>query len=180
MSIFSSILRCFHQFRKDDRGIAATELAVILPVMVAFIFTSWELSTVYLVKKRTDHAATVLADLTTQSDTISNATFNGYVEAVEAVMYPFNDQNIKLHVVGISVDGNRIPTLSWQRTTGGGTGLSVNSLPDGLKVANSFYVISETEVAYQPTFLHELTGSIDLKDSAIMVPRLTTSIVSIN
>ncbi|HAT86031.1 TadE/TadG family type IV pilus assembly protein [Cohaesibacter gelatinilyticus] len=180
MSIFSPILCCLRQFRKDDRGIAATELAVILPVMVAFIFTSWELSMVYLVKKRTDHAATVLADLTTQSDVISNATYNGYVEAVEAVMYPFNDQTLKLHLIGVSVDSRSRVRLAWQRTTGGGTGLGVNALPAGLRVPNSFYVISETEVAYKPSFLSGITGTIDLKDSAIMVPRLTTSVASTN
>lgn len=180
MSIFYSITRCLQNFRKDDKGIAAIELAFILPVMVAFIFTSWELSMVYLVKKRTDHAATVLADLATQTSTISTASYNGYVEAVKAVMYPFNEHTIKLHVVGVSVDKNKKLKLSWQRKTGGGTGLTVNDLPAGLRVPQSFYVISETEVAYKPSFLSGITGTIDLKDSAIMVPRLTTSVTSTN
>ncbi len=180
MSIFTSFIRCLKHFRKDNDGIAAMEFAIILPVMVAFIFTSWELSTVYLVKKRTDHAATVLADLTTQSDTITNATYNGYVEAVEAIMYPFNDHTLKLHLMGVSVDANKKLKLAWQRTSGGGTGLGVNDLPAGLRIPNSFYVLSETEVAYKPTFLSEFTGTIDLKDNAIMVPRLTTSVASTN
>jgi Flp pilus assembly protein TadG len=180
MPIPSKLMSCFKRFKKDEQGVAAIEMAFILPLMVTFIFTSWELSNVYLVKKRTDHAATVLADLTTQSDTISTAAYNGYIEAVEAVMYPFNKHTLKVHVIGVSVDKNKKLKLAWQRTTGGGTGLTVNDLPAGLRLAESFYVISETEVAYKPGFLSEFTGTIDLKDSAIMVPRLTTSIVSTN
>lgn len=180
MSIFTSINRCLKRFRKDNGGIAAMEFAIILPVMIAFIFTSWELSMVYLVKKRTDHAATILADLTTQSDTISSATYNGYVEAVEAVMYPFNNHALKLHLLAVSVDSKKKARVAWQRTSGGGTGLGVSDLPAGLQIPNSFYILSETEVAYKPTFLSEFTGTIDLKDSAIMVPRLTTSIASTN
>lgn len=180
MSIFSSITRRLHSFRKDEKGIAAIELAFVLPVMVTFIFASWELSMVYLVKKRTDHAATVLADLTTQTSTISSATYNGYVEAVEAVMYPFNEHTLKLHVIGVTVDKNKKLKLAWERKTGGGTGLNVNTLPAGLRLPDSFYVISETEVAYKPSFVSGMVGTIDLKDNAIMVPRLTTSIASTN
>ncbi len=180
MSTLSIFIRCFKKFRKDEQGVAAIEMAIILPLMVTFIFTFWEMSAVYLVKKRADHAATVLADLTTQSDTISTAAYNGYIEAVEAVIYPFNKHTLKVHLIGVSVDKNKKLKLAWQRTTGGGTGLTVNDLPAGLRLAESFYVISETEIAYKPGYLSELTGTIGLKDKAIMVPRLTTSIASTN
>ncbi|MCV6575255.1 MAG: pilus assembly protein [Cohaesibacter sp.] len=179
MSIVKSFVQSLRRFRKDDKGVAAIELAFILPVMVTFTFVSWELSSIYLVKKRADHSATVLADLTTQADNISTSAYNGYVEAVRAVMFPYGNHRLKLHLMGVSVDSRKRVRVAWQRTTGGGTGLSVNDLPSGLRVANSFYVMAETEVAYKPTFLTDITGTINIKDHAIMVPRLTTSVVNV-
>lgn len=179
MSIVKSFFQCLHRFRKDDKGVAAIELAFILPVMITFTFVSWELSNLYLVKKRTDHSATVLADLTTQANNISSSAYIGYVEAIKAVMFPYSDHRLKLHLMGVSVDSRKRVRVAWQHTTGGGTGLSANDLPSGLKIANSFYVMAETEVAYKPTFLTDMTGTINIKDHAIMVPRLTTSIVNV-
>jgi Flp pilus assembly protein TadG len=180
MSRFSYLTDILSRFRKDQSGIVALEFVLILPVMILLLFTSWEVSTIYLVKKRTDHAATVLADLTTQSNAMTNAAFNGITEAIEAVMFPYEDRPMRLHVLAVEVDANRRVQLAWQRTTGGGAGLTVNDLPANLRLPNSFYIMTAARVIYRPSFATNLVNDITLQDQAIMVPRLTSSINNTN
>jgi Flp pilus assembly protein TadG len=180
MSILSRLTKNVSRFKRDQSGIAASEFAIILPTMIALCFGAWEISNAYLVKKRADHAAATMADLVTQADSISQQGFNGIMEAVDSIMYPYEDHTQNLHLIGVNVDNRGRATVAWQFTKNGGTGLSAASLPSGLVVPNSFYVIAATRIAYEPIFGAEVTGSINLEDQAIMVPRLTTSIARTN
>jgi hypothetical protein len=78
----------------------------------------------------------------------------------------------------VKIDGNGNATVVWSDTLGGtkhNTGASV-TLPDALKVNNTWLIWSEAEFSYEPTFGSGITGSLALKDRMYMRPRLSNDV----
>ena len=173
-----SIRSMLRAFRKDERGVSAVEFAFVLPIMFALLLASWETTRAMMVKKKADSAAMTLSDLVTQGTSIDQGSFNGIQKAVESIMYPYENMNTRLRVIGISVDNKKKITVKWDFSTG--ADLDANSLPADLLIANSFYVMSAAEVDYAPVFGSEVIGAMTFRDTSIMVPRISAEIKTSN
>jgi hypothetical protein len=78
-----------------------------------------------------------------------------------------------LRVIGVNVDANKKVTTTWSF---GEADLDDSSLPANLVLANRFYVMSASEVDYQPIFGERFIGTITMRNTAIMSPRLSSSV----
>lgn len=161
-------------FRKDERGVSVIEFSLLLPIMIALLLAGWEITRAMIIKKKADNAAMTASDLVTQSSSMSSTTFTGIKEAVESIMYPYNDLTVRLKIIGVTIKSNKKPKVDWTYSTG--ATLDVSSLPDGLKIANTFYVMSAAEVDYTPTFGTNIIGSMEFRDTSIMAPRVSSTI----
>ena len=70
----------------DESGVSAVEFALIAPVMLLFYAGMVDLCQGYMALKRTSHAASAVADLVSQSRTITKADINSIFEVGPAIM----------------------------------------------------------------------------------------------
>ena len=174
----TGLIRSFSRFARDVRAISAVEFAMILPIMVTLFLGGTELSQAISVKRKSVLVNRTIADLVAQDSSITNAEMAGIFNASAAVVAPYTAGNLKIVVSGVSINAGGIATVVWSdpyqataRTVG-----STLTLPTGLNIANTWLVFAETTYDYTPPIGYTIVGTLPLKDTMYLRPRLTSSI----
>jgi Flp pilus assembly protein TadG len=148
------------RFARDHRGAVVAEFALTLPLLLILVMGGAEVGRFILVNQKLDRAATTMADLVAQEETMTTATLNGLFAVVTPTMKPFSlGNNAVVIVSSISLVGST-PTIKWQRTGVGtlskgsklGTQGGTAALPTGLVVKAGETIIA-VEVYYNFTTL---------------------------
>jgi len=143
--------------RKGDKGIAAIEFALVLPVLMLMLVAVYDLSNLILCNNRANQTAQDLNNIITRGP-VTLAQLNDILTAAPLIMQPFNfNANGKVIVTAVtqSASGNSLPppTKAWTQSYGGGAGASkivLGGLPGGL-ILNSGQTVIFTEVFYTYT-----------------------------
>ncbi|AMN45100.1 TadE/TadG family type IV pilus assembly protein [Rhodoplanes sp. Z2-YC6860] len=162
----------------NERGIAAVEFAMLLPLMLTLWLGTTEISTGIAANRKVTLTARTLADLTSQVTGLSTSDMTNSLNAAAAVISPYNAGNLKATVSSVSIDANNKATIAWS-VTKNGTAHAVGSsvtLPSALLIANSCLIWSEVQYAYKPTIGYVVTGTLQLKDQIYMRPRLSNCV----
>jgi Flp pilus assembly protein TadG len=163
----------------DQRAVAATEFAMLLPVMLTLYLGSVEVSQAVAVDRKTTLVARTIADLVAQASTpIANTDMTNLLNAGAAVAAPYPVANLKITVSSIKIDNTGKPTVVWSDSLNG-TPRSVGStvtMPSALAIPNIWMIWSEVQYSYKPTIGYVVTGTMNLSDQLYMRPRLTDCI----
>ena len=177
----TGLIRSLSRLARDVRAVSAVEFAMILPIMVTLFLGGTELSQAIAVKRKSVLVNRTIADLVAQDSSITNAEMAGIFNASAAVILPYTAANLKIVVSGVSVDAGGIATVVWSdpyqataRTVG-----SAVTLPTGLNTPNSWLVFAETTYDYTPPIGYTIVGTLPLKDTMYLRPRLTTTIARV-
>ena len=109
-----------------DRGVAAMEFALILPVLVMFSAGTIEYSRLVLLTQKLQSGAFILADLTARDKTLSTDQLGDIFLAVDEIIKPFElTGNGRAIVTSLGADEDDDPVLNWQ--CGGAGTLDVDS-----------------------------------------------------
>lgn len=166
------------RFARDARGVSAVEFALILPLMMTLYLGGAEISQAIAASRKTTLVSRTVADLASQSSTITNAQMSALLDASAAVITPYSSSKLKVTVSQVKIDANGAATVEWSDTRGGtihGTG-STADVPAALKVPNTWLIWTEAEFTYEPAIGHVVTGPITLKDQMYMRPRLSDKV----
>ena len=172
------IIKALARFKRDDRGVAATEIALLLPLMVSLYFGVVQLSQAISARSNVTLTARTVSDLVSRVTTINNADMTNALNASAAVMAPFPVTNLKVTVSSVTIDANGRATIAWSDTLNG-TARAVGSavtLPTALNVASTSLIWAEVQYAYTPTIGYVITGTLTLKDDMYMGPRVSNSV----
>ncbi len=104
-----------------EKGIAATEFALIMPLLIILFFGMLEASEALTVNRRVSKAVNTLSDLTAQLDTVSPSEFDNLVTGVLEIMNPSDISNIQIKISSIIPDSNGDPIIHWSRDDDGNT-----------------------------------------------------------
>ena len=174
--------------RRDQRGVAAVEFALLLPVMLTMYIGSVEVSQSLNANRRVVLLARTIADLTTQSPKLAAADLGGVVAAASAVLSPLSTVPAKIRItsIAISSSGSIDPkvvnpaSVCWSYQQGWtayarGTVLSETQLPSALRFEpGTSIIMAEVEYPYKPVIGYVLTGTMTLTERIYMRPRMST------
>jgi TadE-like protein len=156
-SLISRVLR-------DDRGVSASEFALILPILVMFSAGTIELSRLILLTQKLQSGSYILADLTARYDDedMDSDVLADIFLAIGQVVQPFDfAANGQAIVTSIGGDEDDEPILNWQ--CGGSGELDATSeivdaddtvtLPEDLTIVEGETIIAaEVFYAFEPLF----------------------------
>ncbi len=164
---------------KDQRGVAAVEFALVLPVMLLMYFGGVEITQAVMVNRLVALTATTVTNLTSQYTTISASTdMPDILNASAEVLAPNPASNAKVVVSLIAIDSKGNATVSWSKTLNGTaltTGQSV-TVPAALAVPNTTLVYGQVTYAYSPAFDFIKSAPFNLRSAVYMSPRNSTTI----
>jgi Flp pilus assembly protein TadG len=170
----------FLRGRKSEKGVAATEFALILPVGMLLFTGILTFGTVNELNHKVTLSARTITDLVAQCSALDTADMNQLLLATAAVMYPFSPANLTMTVSQIAVQPNGgSAAISWSAALSGSgytPGQNV-TLPSGMVSGNTsttYILWGHASYPYAPTIGYMVTsilGPITLSDDFYMYPR---------
>ena len=177
---------------RDRSAIAATEFALIVPIMLVMFFGTVELSSGVAVARKVTLVARTLSDLTSQAGPpVDDNYLKNVFTASIAILPPYPAAPTKAQLSEIYIDSNKIATIQWSKAATIGSGATTATLanstrnagdivtvPPDLSVAKTYLIFSETSYLYTPTvgYVMGMSG-VTLSDSAYTRPRQVNCVI---
>lgn len=180
----------------DDRsGIAATEFALLFPILAILFLGSYEVSDLLLHYMKLQAAAETAADLVSQtpvntylenSGSSSGWDFANITNAVEQVMSPFPTGSLEVAYASVTYNTGT-PVIDWHTEVNGAPAITLSSLPNSVSAAtlgneasgstDSFVVVQLT-YPYTSPIQYLLKSTLTLTDAAFNRPRYVSCVPS--
>lgn len=180
-TIFRISRRRLACFAKARSGLAATEFALIAPMMIALYFGITELCDGLTANMKVTTVASTAGDLIAQKKTITNSDRDDVFAALNSLMYPYpTNPNMAIIVSSLVDNGNNQVKVAWsdaQNTTARPVNQIVN-IPTGLVANNSGASVIFTEVTYNYTSPAGklIFGTLAMTDKFYFKPRQAAQI----
>jgi Flp pilus assembly protein TadG len=191
-NIWLAARRSARDLARDRRGIAATEFAVIVPVMLVMFFGTVEFSSGVAVDRKVTLIARTLSDLTSQAlNNVNDAYLQNVFTASIAIMTPYPATPTKAQISQIYVDSSKVARVVWSKAATIGTAATQATLansthnagdtitiPPALQVAQTYLILSEVSYLYTPTIGYVMAkAGVNLSDVAYTRPRQSTCLI---
>ncbi len=121
----------------NSRGASAVEFALIAPIMIIMLFGATELSQGVSVDRKVTQAASTVADLVAQYETVDCPTLNAIFAITRSVFQPYADHGnvASISVASVALNGGAAK-VEWSRSVDGmGNCSTAASFPVGTVVA---------------------------------------------
>ena len=153
----------FRNFLRETKGVAAIEVAFVMPFMFLLYFGLFDLTALISINRKVTYAASVVVDLVSQNKTsVLKSTIADYYKASEMVMAPISNAAVRVELFGYRKTGSTIAQL-WQ--TNNGQGGACGAAPSmaamaPLMVAGNDLVVSRVCTTYTPYVVSFLGNNI--------------------
>lgn len=173
-------LRATWRLWRDQRGVAAVEFALILPVLIMLYFGTIETASLFTADRRVANVAGTIGDLVSRAKkTITEDEINDYFQAASAIMLPLPTGPLRQTVSLIAIDSEGAATVVWSRPFNGGIERADGSdypLPadETINVVGreeGLLVASEVIYSYRPLFGIVYPNALSLRHEEFFLPR---------
>jgi Flp pilus assembly protein TadG len=169
---------------RDCSGIAATEFAVIVPLMLVLFFGVVEFSTGVAVDRKVTLVARTVSDLISQNTTVTTSQVTGYLGFGTLVMSqyavaPYSASTLHSTVSELYIDPNSLAArVQWSQGYAQRATSSTVTIPSALAVAGTYLIFSEVSYLYTPTVGYVMSPSgVNLSDVSYTRPRQSTCVL---
>ena len=180
-------------FLADAGGLAAIELALILPFAAMLMSLVVYGGQDYWVQRKVTLSATTVANIfaqanNTNASTITAAELSQILAYPSLILYPYSAAGIAVEVsqllVTVNANGTATGTVSGSWANANGTPRPTGqqlSIDPSIAAAfsgsgNNYVVLGEVQYPFQPTGIYFAVGTMTLHDSIIMIPRVASPI----
>jgi Flp pilus assembly protein TadG len=173
-----SARRCALDLIEDRRGIAATEFAVIVPIMLVMFFGVVEFSSGVAVDRKVTLMARTLSDLTSQSTSVASSDMTNFFAASNAIMTPYSPAPTRSTISELYIDPNTlVARVQWSKGSSPRAVSSTVVVPSALAVAGTYLIYSEVSYLYTPAVGYVMSMSgVNLSDTSYTRPRQSTCV----
>ena len=169
---------------KDRSGIAATEFAMIVPMMLVMFFGTIEFSSAVAIDRKVTIMARTVADLTSQGATVNDTDLTNFFAASLAIMTPYDKTPTNATVSELYIDpASGDVRVQWSK---GSAPRSVGSIVTAIVPTslisrdpntnaifpNQYLIFSEINYLYVPTIGYVMAPTgVRMSDVAYTRPR---------
>ncbi len=162
-----------HRFAAAKDGIAAVEFAMIAPVMIVMYFGVTEIADAYDANTKATAVSSTAADLIAQEKVVCDAEMTDAFTALNAIMYPFPPNSMKIRISSLIDAGNSTVKVAWSDAQNM-TPRPVNevvSIPAGLVTAGGSVIMSEVTYTYNSPTPYFIPTAVSMNDTYYLHPR---------
>jgi Flp pilus assembly protein TadG len=176
----------------DHKGIAATEFAMIVPLMLVTFFGTVEFSSGLDVDRKVTLASRTLSDLTSQSSaqSLTDTYMQNVFTSTMAILQPYLATPGNARISQVYVNSSGVATIQWSEaatfpagaqqatltpSTRNAGDIVTTQVPAALLVKQTFLIWSEVSYLYKPAVGYVMVkGGVTLSDFAYSRPRQYT------
>ena len=177
------IARPIARFVRARDGLAATEFALIAPVMMSIYFGVTELSDGLMAHTKMTSVASTAADLVAQDTTITNAEVSDIFNALNAIMFPYPADNTKIvisSVIPVGNSGKGMVRWSDAQNTTARQKNSIIDVPPGLISGGGSVIMAEVTYTYTSPAGELIYGQVPFSDTFYSRPRRVIEVARTN
>ena len=163
--------RFLRAFLQDRRGLSAVEFALLAPVMILLYFGMAELCQAYMAQKRMSHVTSMVADLTAQAQTVTQASLNDTFSIGVQIMKPFPEPPLRMRVSSVTRDDLGVVNVDWSYGRGMAPITGQVTVPSGLINNKESLIISEAVYDYDSSLDRFLPGITEMTRTFYLRPR---------
>ncbi|MEX2650540.1 MAG: TadE/TadG family type IV pilus assembly protein [Alphaproteobacteria bacterium] len=165
-------------FIRDQRAVAASEFALILPVMLLLLLGTVEVGNALLMHRKITAATQTGADLTAQATALDDADITNLFGAMDAILEPFPLGPAR-YVIESVVDDGGANVIEWVDVDGGDGGDPGDAvdIPEGLVLPGGSVIVVEVSYDYAPVFADLILDTFTISDVAYLRPRRTVKVI---
>ena len=178
--------RAVTKFFEDRRGIAATEFAVIVPIMLVLLFSTVEFCSGLAVDRKVSLVARTIANLTSQGANATASDLTNFFGAANLIMVPYPAPNMTISELYID-PSTGVARVQWSvgaapRTTGTPAPVPSSMIATDPTthaiIANQYIIFSEVNTVYTPSLGNYgiMSAAVTLSDVAYALPRQSTCV----
>ncbi len=177
-----SLRRLSSRLLAEDRGIAAVEFALILPIMLTLWIGGVEVTSALNADRRLNNLAASVGDLVSREKEVTEADIAAVFDIAPSAMYPDGEAGLSVRITAVKVDDTGVATVAWSRAEPSdlayaGDAAMNSVVPEALRVPNTRIIMSEAFFTYVPTIGSIVSpDGIELEDRLFFVPRLSSEI----
>ena len=174
------------RFIRENRGIAAVEFALSLPLLLLMFLGGYEYARYMLIHVKMENIAFTISDIITQQTAVTTSQLDGFMTAASQIMepYDFAGANGGVFVSSISKAVGETQKVAWQykyntaivgheRISAVGAIGDDAVLPGELLLNDGEMVmVAEVYYDYSPTFFGYMLDNSTVYRSSIFKPRL--------
>lgn len=171
------------RFRRSDRGVAAVEFAMILPIMFFMFVGSVEFSQAITVDRRVTQIASSTADLVAREKSLTGAQMLGIMNIINQLIKPYDGTRLALTVTSVAASASDATDTRVQWTCNHNGGVSTYTanqtfpLPTGIVEVGTSVIVTDVTYNYTPLiFNYFITTAFNLQERFYLKPRLSTSV----
>jgi Flp pilus assembly protein TadG len=162
----------------NQKGTAAIEFALVLPVMIALFMGIFEASNVVSAKMRLYTAAQSMADMMAQQASVSPLESSNYCSGAKMTMYPLPGGSLKVATASVTRGASSVVVDWTDNICGAATAITD---PTGLASSltaniNDSVVVAQATFAYASPVSYLLAASYTLVATAYARPRNVTTV----
>ena len=168
----------WRRLRRDQRGAAAVEFAILAPVMIALYFGLVETSEAVLAERKADHAASAIGDLVAQSSgTLTSSDLADIVAIGQTILSPFSTSGMQVRISSFTPNSAGTPAVTWSYSSGM-TKLSpgtTKTMPITVAAGDSV-IYSELKYTFNSPLQFVLPNALTFNEAYYLRPRQTSQI----
>jgi hypothetical protein len=166
-------------------GMAATEFAMLIPLLVFLFFGTIELSDAFTANRRVVMAVNTVADLTAQSEELTPNEVDALIDGAMAILEPEDTSVVEVRITSVVLDADDDPIVHWSIDEDGNepyaadddfdlfTSVFQNNSNGLIMLKNRSVIFVELDFPYRPAFAQFFVNNpIQFKSSAKRAPRL--------
>jgi len=166
-------------FRRDIRGTAAVEFALVMPMLLTLYLGGFAISQATSTWRKLAETTSQLANVAAQFTTMQSSDAQGVMAAAAQIMAPLDTSSLSevLTVVGVNSGGSA--TVTWSQAYNGGTALAQGAavtLPTNMLHSGMSVVWVQTTYTYNPVVGVSYVPPITMHDQIYSAPRSSASI----
>ena len=172
MDLWLRLRRSAQDLFGDISGIAATEFALVVPVMLILFFGTDEFSSGIAVNRKVTLMARTLSDLTSQNLSVTDTQLTNIFNASTGILTPYSATPVRSTITELYVDPNTLAArVQWSRGSAPRTAGNTVPIPSALQIGGTYLIFSEVSYSFVPTVGYVLKNSITLSDFTFTRPR---------
>lgn len=173
---------------RDRRGNAATEFAMIVPLMLVMFFGTVEFSSGVAVKRKVSMSTQSLSDLVSRYASVNDVDLANFNKVADAILTPYSATPLLATISEVYIDPSTgVARVQWSKGDAPravGTTIPVPAVliardtVTNVIFPNQYLIYTEAKYLYVPAVGYVMAkAGITLQDQSFMRPRLSSCVV---